>query len=107
MKGVSSSWESGGWSWLKRVVFGAGRRDAAARPGRKTHLRRLRKRDLLVVDARRPAGHLSVRSGVVWLTRSPGDADHVLRAGDSCPLRRDKWPVVVEALEASEIVLTE
>ncbi len=43
-----------------------------------------------------------VRSGVVWITGTPGTEDVVLRAGEGMVFG-ENWPFVVEALEGTEV----
>jgi hypothetical protein len=47
---------------------------------------------------------IEVRSGAIWLTETPADADLVLNATDRFHLNR-RWPVVIQALEDAEIIL--
>lgn len=45
---------------------------------------------------------IAVKSGAVWLTETPADADIILRANEQFRFA-GKWRVVIEALENSEM----
>lgn len=59
-----------------------------------------------VIRLRKTAGvrGIHVRQGAVWLTRTPGDGDIILQAGDQLELEHG-WPVVVQALQESRVDL--
>ena len=48
---------------------------------------------------------IEVRSGVLWLTGTPADGDVLLGQGQTFEFQ-NKWPYVIEAIEAAEISLT-
>lgn len=57
------------------------------------------------VDATSRVAGLRVIAGTVWLTTTPADGDVILHAGDRLTIVGG-WPIVVEALAPSTIVVT-
>ncbi|MGV3659172.1 MAG: DUF2917 domain-containing protein [Prosthecobacter sp.] len=60
----------------------------------------LQNRQVIRLNKASNASRLHVRRGAVWLTRTPADADVILRAGDKLDLEHG-WPIIVQALQDS------
>ena len=48
---------------------------------------------------------LAVQQGLVWATTTPAAGDEIVHAGESLAIHK-RWPVVVQALAASEVTVT-
>lgn len=59
---------------------------------------------LLRIDAPRKVT-VVVRQGALWITTTPADRDIIVRAGQTFVVESG-WPVLVQALAVSDIVLT-
>jgi hypothetical protein len=47
---------------------------------------------------------IETKAGVLWLTGTPADGDVLLQNAGRFDLR-DRWPYIIEALEAAELLL--
>lgn len=77
-----------------------------ARPTETTDPRRLRlrPRELLTLAEPQRCGRLEVVRGEIWVTQTPASRDLLLGPGARLDLD-DAFPVVIEALEVTELVL--
>ena len=65
----------------------------------------LERGEVIHLEQTRQFKKIEVKSGVVWLTGTPADDDVILKQ-DQIFEFQNRWPYVIEAIEAAKISLT-
>jgi hypothetical protein len=80
------------------------RRSATGREAHAVETVHLPRGAVIRLERRSCIKHLRVNSGLVWLTATPANGDVLLATGEMLPLKNE-WPFVLEALEATDLIL--
>ncbi|HEY4417351.1 MAG TPA: DUF2917 domain-containing protein [Verrucomicrobiae bacterium] len=64
----------------------------------------LRRGEVLRLEEKSGVKNIAAKTGLIWLTSTPADADVLLQSGESFRLNH-KWPYLIEALAPVELSL--